>query len=251
MTEQEWLACTDPTLLLQFVRGKFSDRKLRLFAVACCRRIWQLIDDDRSRQAIVIAEEFADGRVGAADLVDASMSAQAVADGVYESSFDTVPSLDPDWGYQAHEVAVDASSAAYACTSASEANRTDVESAVSEAAQAVAHAAEPLRPESAYRSNTPQRLTARTNEIAAQAALFHDIIGNPFHPVTADSSWLTASVLTVAHAIYDDRCFEESPILADALEDAGCTHATLLDHLRSPGPHVRGCWALDAVLRLK
>jgi len=75
-----------------------------------------------------------------------------------------------------------------------------------------------------------------------------EIFGNPFHPVTADPAWRTATVVSLATAIYDDRAFDRLPILADALEDAGCTNADILNHCRQPGEHVRGCWALDLLL---
>jgi hypothetical protein len=88
-------------------------------------------------------------------------------------------------------------------------------------------------------------------EEAVQASLLRDIFCPFRSPPTIASSWLTwsgACVCTLAKSIYDDRTFERVPILADGLEDAGCTDASLIGHLRGPGPHVKGCWALDAVL---
>jgi hypothetical protein len=80
------------------------------------------------------------------------------------------------------------------------------------------------------------------------AALLRDILGNPFRPVEFDAGWPTSTVVSLAHAIYQERAFERMPILADALEDAGCTNADFLNHCRQPGEHVRGCWVVDLVL---
>jgi hypothetical protein len=96
-------------------------------------------------------------------------------------------------------------------------------------------------------------------ERAHQAALVRDIFGNPFRPAPAlDPAWLIwqgGTVARLARAVYDERRLTEGTLdpmrlslLADALEDAGCADAELLGHLRGPGPHVRGCWALDLVL---
>ncbi len=82
----------------------------------------------------------------------------------------------------------------------------------------------------------------------AQANLLRDIFGNPFHPVTVDAAWLNSTVVSLAQAIYEDRAFDRLPILADALEDAGCTNADILNHCRQPGEHVRGCWVVDLLL---
>jgi hypothetical protein len=80
-----------------------------------------------------------------------------------------------------------------------------------------------------------------------QCGFIRDIF-NPFRPVTIDPTWSTLTVKHLAGAIYDDRAFERLPILADALEEAGCTNADILAHCRGPGPHVRGCWVVDLVL---
>jgi hypothetical protein len=75
-----------------------------------------------------------------------------------------------------------------------------------------------------------------------------DFFGNPIRFTTIDPSWCIPTVATLAQAIYTEKTFDRMPILADALEDAGCTDAELLGHLRGPGPHVRGCWAVDLIL---
>jgi hypothetical protein len=80
------------------------------------------------------------------------------------------------------------------------------------------------------------------------AAVIRDIFGNPFRPVTTDSSWLTTTVVSLAGAIYHDRAWDRLPILADALEDAGGDNPDILAHCRGEGPHVRGCWVVDLVL---
>jgi len=79
--------------------------------------------------------------------------------------------------------------------------------------------------------------------------LFRDIFGPlPFRRSVLLPAWLTANVTNLAQAIYTDRAFDRLPILADALEDAGCTNRDILDHCRQPGEHVRGCWVVDLVL---
>ncbi len=80
------------------------------------------------------------------------------------------------------------------------------------------------------------------------ADILREIFGNPFHPVSLDPAWLTGTAIALATGIYDDHAFDRLPILADALQEAGCNSDDLLNHLRGPGPHVRGCWALDLVL---
>jgi hypothetical protein len=86
-------------------------------------------------------------------------------------------------------------------------------------------------------------------EKAILSNLLRDIFGlHMFHPLKVDSHWLTTDVIAVGRAIYDERAFDRLPILADALEEAGCDNADILNHCRQPGEHVRGCWVVDALL---
>jgi hypothetical protein len=87
-----------------------------------------------------------------------------------------------------------------------------------------------------------------TRELADQTALLRDIFGNPFRPVAVDPAWLTSDVLALAKGIYEDRAFDRMPILADALQEAGCDSDDILNHCRGPGPHARGCWVVDLIL---
>ncbi len=92
---------------------------------------------------------------------------------------------------------------------------------------------------------------AKGAEGAAHCALLRDIYGNPFHPAAVEGSWLAwgeGTVVKLAQAVYQDRAFDRLPVLADALEEAGCTDQNILEHCRASGPHVRGCWVVDLLL---
>jgi hypothetical protein len=78
--------------------------------------------------------------------------------------------------------------------------------------------------------------------------LIRCIFGNPFRPVVFDPRWRTPAASAVAHAIYEEGRFADLPVLADALEESGCTGADILDHCRKPGEHARGCWVVDRIL---
>ncbi len=94
--------------------------------------------------------------------------------------------------------------------------------------------------------------TARSRTPEGQShlcLLLHEIFGNPFRSVVADPSWLTSTAVALAKGIYDDRAFDRMPILADALQDAGCNNDDVLTHCRDESQlHVRGCWVVDLVL---
>ena len=86
------------------------------------------------------------------------------------------------------------------------------------------------------------------NKPTARVAFIRDIFGNPFRPVAADPAWLTPAVRSIAAGIYEGGAFDRLPVLADALQEAGCANADMLLHCRTPAEHVRGCWVVDLVL---
>ena len=112
------------------------------------------------------------------------------------------------------------------------------------AARARAGAFADSRPAGVYERMWHQALA---DENAAQADLVRDVIGNPFRREAIEPAWLLAND-RAATRIAEGGTFADLPILADALEDAGCTNRAILDHCRGPGPHVVGCWALDLIL---
>lgn len=245
MTEADWLAGVHPQIMLAWLLDGSSeetvgrsygrhllatDRKLRLFVCACVRSMWDHIPDWRSRRAVKVAEQFADGEVTHSETFKAYEEARVV------------------YGWHA-----------------------------SFAASTLATSAVGLADEFVRRAGTGKGALVAS-------AILRDIIGNPWRPVALDrpcercngtgsltsrsgvagaasntcfaceagrvstGEWLTPAVLSIAQECYDTRDFRSLPIAADALTDAGCDNEDLLEHLRSPGPHARGCWAVDLIL---
>jgi hypothetical protein len=242
MTEDEWQSATDPSQMLASLPDSTSDRKLRLFACGCCRRIWHLIVDPRCREAVEVAEWYADGQRDDVQLLALNESSYSVYAGTSESG-SGVPNTAVGMSKSKLEAANAATHTAMPYTGGPrEAIR---------GGQLVAHEAQLAF---SYSANSDQasgvlgeyiERVARQNERTEQADLVRDIFGNPFRPVTLNLTWLTSNVVLLAEAIYQDRAFERMPILADALMDAGCEDDSILAHCRSEGPHVRGCWVVD------
>ena len=100
----------------------------------------------------------------------------------------------------------------------------------------------------AAKENRWQDDASRREAYEEQAVLLRDTFGNPFRSAPVDPAWRTPTATAIAQSIYDERRFRDLPILADALEEAGCTNHEVLRHCREPGEHVRGCWVVDLVL---
>jgi len=79
--------------------------------------------------------------------------------------------------------------------------------------------------------------------------LLRDVFPNPFRPVNFLPEWLDRNVTGIARGMYASRDFSPMPLLADALQDAGCSNEHVVNHCRSPGPHIRGCWVIEGLLR--
>ena len=237
MTEAEWLACTDPKPMLEFVRGKVSDRKLRLFGCACCRRIWRLLTDARSRKAVEVAELHALGLVSEEERERALLMA-----------CDAFQEADEDDPYA--EPGADITSSLLCPSTADASHPTSFDAHEISVAAAELVAIEGSSPaDEDPTGNKWERI--RAGERAVQCHLLIDIIGNPFRPVSVDPSWLTLAVVKQAKAISRKRAFDRLFMLSTDLEGAGCTNArcpSLLEHCRAPGLHVRGCWVVDLLL---
>jgi hypothetical protein len=219
LTEAEWQSCADPGPMQEALRGKASERKLRLFAVACCRQLGPLLQDPRITTALDVAERHADGAATQADL-EAALRGATLAQ---------------------HAQRRKALLFAYAAVK--DACGPGGLGAAEKSAWAAAAAANPRATYGEHLRRT------RPDLYASLAALLRDIFGNPFRPVSVDQSWLTPAVVRLAQSIYEGHDFDRLPILADALEEAGCTDAEVLGHCRQPGTHARGCWVIDGLLQ--
>ena len=246
MSEWDWVTGNSPRGMLSYLRDRLSERKRRLFACACCHMVRHLIVDERSWQAVELAERHADGLVSATEL-DA---AAEVANGIYLDREDPVRCRAAEAAFRS----------AITSTFAEELWQLDL--VWSDAALALeGHALETssgLGPEETREmlenwceawggSGEPMGWTD-PDPSAEMANVLRCILGNPFRPATLDPAWRTSTVVALATGIYDDRAFDRLPILADALQDAGCTSDDILNHCRDAGPHARGCWVVDLVL---
>jgi hypothetical protein len=247
MTEAEWDDCTDSRKMLAFLRGKASGRKLRLFAVACCRRIDRHFKDQRSRQLIDAAELFADGVASPGELGAAFEAAAEAQGGIYLQGGG----------------AVDQGAAEAVLGLRQELLLDQVLQGVGEAVgeHEAAKVWESIHKDWVTREREHREAceAGEAAERVVQADLLRDIFGWPLRPLPAVApgvlGWRDGLVVKLAQAAYNERAMPEGvldparlAILADALEEAGCSDAEILGHLRGPGPHTRGCRVLDLLL---
>ena len=217
MTEEDWLKEQNRAQWmigqlesLRFHRTKIGRRKLRLYAVACGWIVADLLPDERLRKAIETAEKFADEYSSKDDLATIRIKVDPLRS-----------SLGPYRNAPINQhVAIDM---AVATTEASP------------------------RDAAFYMTATVMPLAGQQPDTTL-CSLLRCIIGNPFRPVAFAPEWRTTVAVGIAAQIYESREFGNLPVLADALEEAGCDHPVVLAHCREPGEHARGCWVVDGVL---
>jgi hypothetical protein len=220
VTGEEWDRCTDLKPMVGLLTRRASGRQVRLLLCACARALWGKLPDGRSRKAVEVGERFADEpgdeNTRVATYQDAAAALREARADRRERGRDPVSSARA----VAAEIALESVD-----------RWVGVASAVAFADQVM--------------------------PLSSIAQLLREIF-NPFRPVAVDPAWLAwhgGAAVKLAQVVYDERELPSGhldaarlAVLADMLEEAGATDPHLLGHLRGPGPHVRGCWAVDALL---
>jgi hypothetical protein len=211
MTEAEWLSAPYDEDVLQFLRlgRKTTPRKIRLFCCGLVRREIEWLRHPWGQELLSLAERFADGR---APKVEMGRVHRYVLRRIMQGALPET---------------------------------TEEERRINNATKMALGAA------------CPDVWSAASTFVmvpecrAGEDEFLRDVVGNPFQPMAVNAAWLAwndRGIQKIAQHIYNDHAFDSLPVLADALEEAGCTDAAILAHCREPGPHVRGCWVVDALL---
>lgn len=219
MTEEEWITSDDPERMLKFLYERGTDRQYRLFAVACARD--ELEHARKTGRCFNFGEEPRE----------------------IEKMF-----WDPVRGYEAAilgaEAWADGRGIAYTWSSHWFVGWGKGIDGVKD----IAYAALGHDPDGLVAIPPAQIADTIRGYQTNPAHYLRDIFGNPFRPVAFDPEWRTSTVVAVARGMYENRDFSPIPLLADALQDTGCENETILNHCRSAGSHVRGCWVLEMIL---
>ena len=229
MNLEQWLACASE----EYLSGEFlglSDRLLRLFACACLRRVWALLPASSCRDAVEACEQFTDGLLRADQLYEAWIKSELeTEEGLWRERCWWDDDDAPRWPADEDDQLLRGVQATLRQSSRM-------------AARAALYAADLVAWGEGEEGRQAERL--------AQHRLYCDVLGQP-RLTRLDASWLRwhdGTVAKMARAIHSERCFADLPILADALEEAGCTDGAILEHCRSEPIHARGCWVVELLL---
>ena len=235
-TEDGWLRAQNPGLMLKAVRNSAGARRLRLATVACCRAAWPYIpayfevepSDEECHKVLDLSERFADGAAKHGELMTAR---RALAGPDVPRGGPQHPKVAAAWFASAKDPVT-------ACT----------EAAARLLGISWGGAGELEMPSTRVAFGFGGKPGDWSAACLGMVAVVRDIFGNPFREVTFDKKWRTDTALSLARQMCESREFGAMPILADALQDAGCDNDDILAHCRGDGPHVRGCWVVDLVL---
>jgi hypothetical protein len=232
MSQKRWLDSLEPGPMLDFLGGTMTARKLRLLACAACRYVWDQLIDDRSREAVIVAELFADDHASNEKL---------------EQAFKEACRACGDHSAKGGNISSAAAAVHHACWYGN-----DFLVAAKRSLACAAHVAV----YQAARDVDSGRMTIASNwetlvqkrENGKMARLVREVFGNPFKSVAMEATFLTPAVADVARTIYEQRAFQRLPEISVLLEASGYKNKLVLEHCRDPRPHYRGCWAVDLVL---
>jgi hypothetical protein len=217
MDEVTWTTCDDHCALLRYIQAHASTRKLRLFLCGCCRVIWNRIEVENLRSAVELAERLADRE---ALPVEAEYQMTQILQTLQA----------PDVERERHGLGRD--------------QPASWQSGVFFHCKTTLHKDATLR---GLGHLSVWSHSAYLTELNPSKVL-RCVFGNPYRLVSLVEDWLTSTVIALARQMYDSRDFCPMPILADALQDAGCDNEEILQHCRGSGPHVRGCFLIDLLL---
>jgi hypothetical protein len=268
MTEADWLTGNDPITMIEFLRRSSDgpdrvswihnssqwyepqrghNRRFRLFACECCRRIWNRIPEPVNHAAVMAVEELLEGRISPEEAIaafEASSAVEGTPDGSRrrsEPGYWVVKYL----GRGFYKMTAGASALIIAmdeiCMMSTEYGKK-----AKDTFDVCYYTGDGIFL-SPFLWPLPIPQTIKT-ELSFQTALLHCIFGNPFRPVAFSGDWRTETALILAQQMYESCDFEAMPILADALQDAGCENDDILTHCRGESRHVRGCWVIDQIL---
>lgn len=286
MTEQQWNESREPQPMLEFLRnsGRLSPRKATYLACASVRQVWGLLLDENEkilRRAVEMAERLADRDV---TIEKATALRNNLRHPILwaEAGYDLNQAAIPDWApHAAVEFAVKAADYSFQdpvnvidairFAGFAAATATFIEQGTGYAATHIAEHVSTLGPSAAtLYSSTFQRVWEHDNEVEAvngyavlvawrnakeeQCRLLRDIFASPFLPAPSLPNSFPDSVVRLAVASYEERELpsgrldpQRLAVLADAVEEAALPSEVVV-HLRSPGPHYRGCFAVDLLL---
>jgi hypothetical protein len=217
--------------MLDFLGSKITARKLRLLACAACRFVWDKLVDDRSRNAVPVAELFVDGQASNDEL---------------ERAFKEACSAFCDLGRSGGDISSAAAAVHNACWYGDDFLVTAKRSLACAAHVAVYLAGRDV--DSGRMAHAPNWETlVQKREKGKMARLVREVFGNPFKNVGIEATSLTPSVVSLARTIYEQQAFQRLPEVADLLETNGYNSKMFIEHCRDPRPHYRGCWAVDLV----